>query len=174
MELMEVALAGIVFIAGGVLVNALFNELLEWQPRFRIWLLRVAVRRLPESDRARYLEEWAAHLDECPGTFSKLFMVLGFMWAARGIALDLKQGRAVTTKGKTTNVPSPRPSLPASNALEYLSLRVAHVFLLAEFYTKVFYQRKLSRLVTEIIFVVAAILSGVLADKMLGAILLMM
>ena len=49
-------------------------------------LIEIAVLKLPEEDRARWLEEWLADLDDLPGSFSKLSHGLGCLKAANRLA----------------------------------------------------------------------------------------
>ncbi len=106
MDIVGILTAVVIFFGGGLLVNALFNELLEWQPRFRNWCLRIIVRRLPEAEQATRMEEWAAHLNDCPGTFSKLLLLLSFWWAGHSIAREAETN-------KTTGVEQQPKSAPA-------------------------------------------------------------
>jgi hypothetical protein len=52
-------------------------------------LIRRAVLRVPEQERARREEEWLAHLEETPGAFRKLFHAIGCWSGAPAV------GRAV-------------------------------------------------------------------------------
>ncbi len=58
-------------VAGSFLVrivgNLLASELYDCAPSLAHWLIDRAVNSLAEQKRARYREEWYAHLDECPG-----------------------------------------------------------------------------------------------------------
>ena len=54
----------------------------EWaQWLTRCWLA-LAIRRLPVSDQERYREEWAADLDDTPGTLPKLIVAVQLPFAA--------------------------------------------------------------------------------------------
>ena len=61
----------------------LTDELKAWLPSLIDIILSIAVEGAPASLRARYAEEWRAHLDEIPGDLTKLFAALGFVWATR-------------------------------------------------------------------------------------------
>jgi hypothetical protein len=73
-------------IAINVASSWLASELLARAPRLSRWLVHRAARRLPDQDRARYCEEWLAHVDELPGAFGKVRHGLGcYFIAARSI-----------------------------------------------------------------------------------------
>ncbi len=57
-------------------------ELHAWFPRILKALIEVAVRRLPKCQRARFREEWEAHIAEVPGAIMRLWHVAGFMFAS--------------------------------------------------------------------------------------------
>jgi hypothetical protein len=50
------------------------------------WIIDKAVERLPVDERARFREEWTAHLNETPGSFRKLLHALGCCLAASALA----------------------------------------------------------------------------------------
>jgi hypothetical protein len=68
---------------GGILLSLLLGaviaELRDCAPWLAEHLLRRAVRRLPEPDRERYGEEWAAVLNDVPGKLMKLAKAMGFL-----------------------------------------------------------------------------------------------
>jgi len=55
----------------GVFGNILAHDVCQLCPRMCRRLIDRAVRILPESDRARYSEEWLSHLNDCPGVFAQ-------------------------------------------------------------------------------------------------------
>ncbi|MBV9990629.1 MAG: hypothetical protein JOZ72_04985 [Alphaproteobacteria bacterium] len=61
----------------------LTDEFKAWTPWLVQRLLNRAVRRLPESLRARFEEEWTSHIDEVPGHFGKLVEAAGFIGASK-------------------------------------------------------------------------------------------
>lgn len=58
-------------------------EAKAWAPRVYAGVIAVAVKSLPKSRRARFHEEWSAHLETVPGALAKLFHVGGVIFAAR-------------------------------------------------------------------------------------------
>jgi lipopolysaccharide/colanic/teichoic acid biosynthesis glycosyltransferase len=67
---------------GAVAVKVLADEFKDWSPRIAQVLLRAAVRRAPADLQERWSEEWAAHLNDTPGALGKIFLALGFNFAA--------------------------------------------------------------------------------------------
>jgi hypothetical protein len=57
----------------------------NWTPWVTRRLLAVAVLSLPEGQRERYAEEWAAHLEQVPGVVGKLVVSLKFQIEAVGV-----------------------------------------------------------------------------------------
>lgn len=74
----------------GLLVGLLRSEVDAWLP----WLVRklhaVAVGRLPANLRARYHEEWLAHLNDTPGVLTKVAVAVSLIYAGTAIALREK------------------------------------------------------------------------------------
>jgi len=83
-------LTAILLVAVGLLGAAFSQVLAEefkaWCPYITRALIRAAVNRLPQADRPRSEEEWSAHVDELPGSLSKLFCAAGFVIAAAKIS----------------------------------------------------------------------------------------
>jgi hypothetical protein len=65
-----------------VVANQACNELKAWTPWTVDWLIRRAVRRLPDDQRARLDEEWRSHVSEVPGELGKLVTAIGFLRAS--------------------------------------------------------------------------------------------
>ncbi len=61
---------------GGIIVGLLTDELKAWLIRFAELLMLNAIRHLPEQERDRYAEEWAASLADVPGSLSKLVFAM--------------------------------------------------------------------------------------------------
>lgn len=61
-----------------IAAHLLGHEISAWFPKFAACLVRLAVNRLPERQRTRYLEEWQSHLEEIPGSIGKCVEALGF------------------------------------------------------------------------------------------------
>jgi lipopolysaccharide/colanic/teichoic acid biosynthesis glycosyltransferase len=64
-------------------VVAAFVATVPWLPKITEFLIQLAVKRLPEHQRARFAEEWRGHVDEIPGDLNKLDAAIGFLRAAR-------------------------------------------------------------------------------------------
>ncbi len=50
------------------------------------WLIKLAVKRLPRPEQARFREEWLAHLAYCPGSLTKLWHSVGCFVGAAELA----------------------------------------------------------------------------------------
>jgi hypothetical protein len=89
MELGSIIVAAIASAFGFAIFNVAMDmirdEAKASTPRLAEWLRQRAVRRLPESFRARLDEEWAALLADTPGPLSKLRHAIGFLLSARSI-----------------------------------------------------------------------------------------
>ena len=82
---MEYLIAALLVVAAfliGILGNLIASELYDRAPSFAHWLLDRAVSRLGDEKRARYREEWFAHLDDCPGKLAKVTHAFGCLWSA--------------------------------------------------------------------------------------------
>jgi hypothetical protein len=66
----------------GFIGNILAHDFCERAPALARWLITIATRWLPPTNRARYAEEWAAHLAECAGVCAKLRHAFGCLWCA--------------------------------------------------------------------------------------------
>ena len=64
-------------------VVAAFVATVPWLPKITEFLIQLAVKRLPEHQRARFAEEWRGHVDEIQGDLNKLDAATGFLRAAR-------------------------------------------------------------------------------------------
>jgi hypothetical protein len=67
----------------------LADEFKAWTPRLIKYFIQRAVRRLPESQRKRFTEEWQSHVDEIPGEVGKLIVAFGFLRASSEISRGL-------------------------------------------------------------------------------------
>jgi hypothetical protein len=63
------------------------EEITVWSPRAVRALVKLAVRLLPEAQRARFAEEWQSHVDEVPATVEKFVAAAGFLLAVCRIRL---------------------------------------------------------------------------------------
>jgi hypothetical protein len=86
MELLTWITLGVLGVLGSVFVHILALDIHGHAPAFAARLVALAVRLLPPEQRARYQEEWFAHLDEAPGALAKLAHALGCLRAAHGVA----------------------------------------------------------------------------------------
>jgi hypothetical protein len=62
------------------------------------WLIKRAVRRLPEDQQERRLEEWLAGLDEFPGAIRKLLHAFGCWTGAPAVGQAASLARAVQAR----------------------------------------------------------------------------
>ena len=69
-------------VALAVISRLLADEAKAWTPRLTEWFVERATRRLPLSQRARYGEEWRAHICELPGDIARLATAIGYISAA--------------------------------------------------------------------------------------------
>jgi lipopolysaccharide/colanic/teichoic acid biosynthesis glycosyltransferase len=82
-------MALIQFILGllsSVLSRLVVDDFKAWTPRLVRRLIERAVATLPPDHRHRYAEEWQSHANDVPGELGKVFLCLGFLWAARKMA----------------------------------------------------------------------------------------
>jgi hypothetical protein len=88
----------------GVLGRILGTEIEAWAPIVSKRLIDRAIQRLPELERERFREEWFAHLEECPGSLSKLLHALGCVRGAGEIYVfpRIKLNRENSTSAKET------------------------------------------------------------------------
>jgi hypothetical protein len=92
----------VLFAAFGLLMTILVpvaarlitDDIKEWLPWLKNHLIERAVRRLPESERERYAEEWRSHVNETPGDLSRIVAALGFGFAAKSITNTNDFGRS--------------------------------------------------------------------------------
>lgn len=66
-----------------VLVKLAADEFKAWTPSIVCRLISLAVRLLPEGERARWQEEWHSHIADIPGEVSKVICALSLLVAAR-------------------------------------------------------------------------------------------
>ncbi len=85
MGLIPAIISGACAIISAAVAKIIADDAKEWTPWVTGRLLDIAVLRLPESQRERYTEEWAAHLAEVPGVVGKLAASLQFQIAAFGV-----------------------------------------------------------------------------------------
>lgn len=87
-------------IFGAACARLIADELKEWTPRFSEYLIRMAVRGLPEGQRQRYEEEWRGHLRDVPGQIAKIYVASGFLRASRAIArIASRRGQLLKVSG---------------------------------------------------------------------------
>jgi hypothetical protein len=72
----------------GIFGNLIASDLYDRCPSIARWIVSYAVLRLPESDRARYHEEWCAHIDECSSNLGMVWHALGCPFAAGKLAIE--------------------------------------------------------------------------------------
>lgn len=69
----------------GLIGNLLASDLDKIAPIVAKRVIDSAVRRLPETERERYAEEWRAHLDECHGSIWKISHAVGCYFGTAGM-----------------------------------------------------------------------------------------
>lgn len=72
------------------------EELAAWSPFIVRRLMAFAVARLPVNQRARFDEEWQAHINEVPGTVGKILEAANYWRAAHKMAATAGQRRDAT------------------------------------------------------------------------------
>ena len=72
-------------IIGAAISQLLAEEFKAWVPTIADHMIRFAVSRVPPQLRKRLNEEWHSHIDEIPGTITKLVVAFGFVFASRSI-----------------------------------------------------------------------------------------
>jgi lipopolysaccharide/colanic/teichoic acid biosynthesis glycosyltransferase len=81
-ELIRVVLLAVLGIFAAAFSRQLTDEFKAWTPWLINYLIRRAVRQLPENQRTLREEEWRSHINEIPGEFGKLFEALDFLRAS--------------------------------------------------------------------------------------------
>lgn len=79
MDFLEAILAALI---ATVIATLLTDELRALLPWLTQRTLQLAIRIVPAAYRDRFHEEWAAHLDDTPGSYTKLGVAIGFILAA--------------------------------------------------------------------------------------------
>lgn len=81
-------MAVVTALAVSIVAAVLVAEIKAWGPWVIRSLIKFAVRRLPEDQRARFDEEWQSYVNEIPGQIGKLVAAAGFLIAAYDSALN--------------------------------------------------------------------------------------
>jgi hypothetical protein len=76
----------------------LADEFKAWVPWLTRNLIQFAACILPETERARRIEEWASHLEEVPGEIGKIVVALGFVRAGFWIRYDSRDRMRIGLK----------------------------------------------------------------------------
>ena len=72
-----IAIGGIIgAVITAILLGLIKDEVKDWLPSLISFVLKTAVRRLPEEKRDRYREEWAAHVESYAGRLTQLLQSL--------------------------------------------------------------------------------------------------
>src|SRR5262245_35029289 len=82
----------------GIFGNLVSSELYDRLPQLAGWLIRIAVKRLPENQRARFEEEWMAHLEECPGKLGRFIHAAGCFLGAAKLTRTLNGPKAASVQ----------------------------------------------------------------------------
>jgi MraZ protein len=64
------------------IARLLADEFKAWNPKLTGVIVRLAALILPKQERARYSEEWSAHVNDTPGEVGKLCAAIGCVWAS--------------------------------------------------------------------------------------------
>lgn len=83
MELIGIVVLGVLGLLGAALSQQLADEFKAWTPKIIDWVIRCAVRKLPEDQRERFGEEWRSHINETPGEIGKFFNAVSLLSAPR-------------------------------------------------------------------------------------------
>jgi hypothetical protein len=110
-------MAGVVEVILGVGTSLLAAEIVAKAPAVTSWLIRHAVRRLPDHDQDRFSEEWLAHAADLPGSISKI---------RHGLACYLKASRAIKRARSSSDALRRRTALLASG---YIWVRTVRIWL---------------------------------------------
>jgi SAM-dependent methyltransferase len=88
-------------VLAAMLARLLADDVTTWLSSLREFFIKSAVSRLPRHARARYAEEWRAHVDEVPGEIGKTFCCAEFLLAAyRGRVNEGKAKLLATSASK--------------------------------------------------------------------------
>jgi hypothetical protein len=82
-KMIGILVLAVLGLLGATVSRQLTDEFKAWTPRIIEWLIRRAVRKLPEGYRERYGEEWRSDINETPGEIGKIWVALGFLSAPR-------------------------------------------------------------------------------------------
>jgi hypothetical protein len=86
MGVISAGIGAIVAIGVTAVGGLVSDDLREWAPRIGERIVRRAVARLPPEDQERMGEEWRSHINDTPGTLTKLWEAAGCLSASRRIA----------------------------------------------------------------------------------------
>ena len=88
----------VVGVLTAALSKILVGEIEAWCPWIVRSLIKLAVARLPENQRARFDEEWQSHVNEVPGTVGKLLAAADLLRAAHNLSQGLEHFASVKAK----------------------------------------------------------------------------
>jgi len=104
----------------GAIGSLVAAELYANGPRIADALIRFAVSRLPEDEKARFLEEWRADNEDFVGAIGKVGHAIGCYLGASRVASIVQRCRSLT-RDKTGNLPKVgiHQDIKTSNIYEY-------------------------------------------------------
>ena len=92
----------LVILLGAILANAFSRQLVDefkaWVPSLTRSLISLGACILPQTERARRIEEWASHLEEIPGEISKILVAIGFIAAGFWIRYESRDRIGIALK----------------------------------------------------------------------------
>jgi hypothetical protein len=133
---------GIVTLIDAVIAKLVADEIKARLPRLSRSIIKCAVGRLPVEQRARYGEEWEAHLLATDGDLSQLVCSVGFLHAALRITAaegrKARGSRVGAEKSKSSELAGPEGGItqPRKLVVEMLAKNEAQQAITEEFMSK--------------------------------------
>jgi hypothetical protein len=94
-ELIGIVLLAVLGVLGAAVSRQVTDEFKAWTPRMIEWLIRCAVRQLPEDQRERFAEEWRSDINETPGEIGKICVAISLLSAPRKMPKPERTFRSV-------------------------------------------------------------------------------
>jgi hypothetical protein len=87
----------------GIVGSLIAAELTARSGSLAEWLIRLAVKRLPESEQSRFHEEWQAHLAQCSSNLTKIWHSVGCYIGSIEVARIVERRSHAKAPEKTQN-----------------------------------------------------------------------